>query len=66
MRNSNKIFVGKPEGMRPVGRRRHRWKDNIRMFLDKQGDKVCSRLVWLRIGTSGWTLMKTVMNFRVP
>jgi hypothetical protein len=28
-----KVFVGKPEGKRPLGRRRHRWEDNIRMRL---------------------------------
>jgi hypothetical protein len=26
-------LVGKPEGNRPVGRPRHRWVDNIKMFL---------------------------------
>jgi len=30
-RNTHKIFVGKPEGKKPLGRSRHRWKDNIRM-----------------------------------
>jgi hypothetical protein len=24
-----RILVGKPEGKRPLGRPRHRWKDNI-------------------------------------
>jgi hypothetical protein len=33
MRNAYKIFVGKPEGKRPLGRPRHRWCDNIRMDL---------------------------------
>jgi hypothetical protein len=33
MRNVYKILVGKPEGKRPRGRRRSRWKDNIRMDL---------------------------------
>jgi hypothetical protein len=32
-RNAYKIFVGKPEGKRPPGRRRRRWEDNIRMDL---------------------------------
>jgi hypothetical protein len=27
------IFVGKPEGKRPLGRPRHRWVDNIKMVL---------------------------------
>jgi hypothetical protein len=32
-----KILVGKPEGKRPLGRPRHRWKDNIRMDLREIG-----------------------------
>jgi hypothetical protein len=28
-----KVLVGKPEGKRPLGRPRHRWKDGIRMDL---------------------------------
>jgi hypothetical protein len=29
-RNAYRILVGKPEGRRPLGRRRHRWVDNIK------------------------------------
>jgi hypothetical protein len=29
--------VGKPEGKRPLGRPRHRWKDNIKMDLREIG-----------------------------
>jgi hypothetical protein len=25
--------VGKPEGKNPLGRPRHRWEDNIKMYL---------------------------------
>jgi hypothetical protein len=32
-RNAYRIFVGKPEGKRPLGRPRHRWVDNIKMNL---------------------------------
>jgi hypothetical protein len=28
-----KVFVGKPEGKRPLGRPRRRWEDGIRMDL---------------------------------
>jgi hypothetical protein len=28
-----KVLVGKPEGKRPLGRPRRRWKDGIRMDL---------------------------------
>jgi hypothetical protein len=30
-RNAYRLFVGKPEGKRPLGRPRRRWMDNIRM-----------------------------------
>jgi hypothetical protein len=29
--------VGKPEGMRPLGRRMFRWDDNIKMDLEEVG-----------------------------
>jgi hypothetical protein len=32
-----KILVGKPEGRKPLGRPRRRWKDNIRMDLREMG-----------------------------
>jgi len=31
------IVIGKPEGKRPFGRLRRRWKDNIRMDLREIG-----------------------------
>jgi hypothetical protein len=33
MRSASKILVGKPEGKRPLGRHRHRWKGNIKTDL---------------------------------
>jgi hypothetical protein len=32
-RTAHRIFVGKPEGKRPLGRPRHRWVDNIKIDL---------------------------------
>jgi hypothetical protein len=32
-RNAYKILVGKPEGKIPLGRRKRRWVDNIKMDL---------------------------------
>jgi hypothetical protein len=37
MRNSYRIFVGKPEGKRPLERPRNRWEDNITMDLREIG-----------------------------
>jgi hypothetical protein len=36
-RNANRIFVGKPEGKRPLGRPKFRWKDNSEMDLREIG-----------------------------
>jgi hypothetical protein len=32
-RNAYRIFVGKPEGKRPLGRPRRRWMGNVKMIL---------------------------------
>jgi hypothetical protein len=36
-RDVNRILVGRPEGSRPLGRPRRRWKDNIKMDLREVG-----------------------------
>jgi hypothetical protein len=48
-RKMYRLLVGKPEGIRPLGRPRHRWLDNIRMDLAEVGWGDVQ--VWLRIGT---------------
>jgi hypothetical protein len=54
MRCSYRVLVGKPEGKRPLGRSRHRWKDNIKMDFQEVGWGVtCNGLISLRIGTGG-------------
>jgi hypothetical protein len=30
-----RVLVGKPEGKKPLGRPRHRWKDSIKMDLQE-------------------------------
>jgi hypothetical protein len=37
VKNAYKIFVGRPERKRPIGRPRRRWEDNIRMYLREIG-----------------------------
>jgi hypothetical protein len=32
-----RVLVGKPDGIRPLGRARRRWEDNIRMDLKEIG-----------------------------
>jgi hypothetical protein len=36
-RGVHRVLVGNPEGRRPLGRPRHRWKDNIKMDLEEVG-----------------------------
>ena len=36
-RNAYRVLVGKPEGMRPLGRPRRRWEYNIKMDLSEVG-----------------------------
>jgi hypothetical protein len=48
-----RVLVGKPEGKRPLGKPKRRWKDNIRMDFKKWDVRVRTGLGWLRIGTFG-------------
>jgi hypothetical protein len=55
-RGAYRVLVGKPEGKRPLGRARHRWEDNIKIYLQKVGlggGGGWTGLIWLRIGTGG-------------
>jgi len=61
-----RVLVGKPEGKRPLGRPRHRWKIILRWIL-KWDVGAWTGSGWLRIGTGGGeAVVNAVMNFRVP
>jgi len=36
-RGAYSYLVGKPEGKRPLGKPRHRWEDNFKMFFSRSG-----------------------------
>jgi hypothetical protein len=60
------ILFGKPEGRRPLGRPRRRWKDNIRIDLREIG---FGNVDWFRLAQDRdrWrAVVNTVMNLRVP
>jgi len=48
-----RVWVGKPEGKRPVGRPRRRWKDNLKWIFRKWDLGIWIELIWLKIGTGG-------------
>ena len=61
-----RVLVGKPEGKRPLGRRRRRWVYNIRMALQEVG---CGYMDWIGLAQDRdrWrTLVSAVMNLLVP
>ena len=61
-----RVLVGKPEGKRPLGRPRHRWVDNIKMYLQEVG---CGYMDWIGLAQDRdrrRTLVSAVMNLRVP
>jgi hypothetical protein len=53
MRGVYRVLVRKPEGMRALGRPRHRREDNIKMDLQEVGWVAWTGLTWLRTGASG-------------
>jgi hypothetical protein len=56
-RGAYRALVGKPEGRRPLGRPRRRWKDNIKMDLREIGwGGAWTGSKWPRIGTGGGLL----------
>jgi hypothetical protein len=65
-RNVYRLFVGRPEGMRPLGRPRHRWIDNIKMDLSEIGLNVVN---WIGLAQNRYrwrALVNLVMNLQVP
>jgi hypothetical protein len=64
--NVYRIFVGKPEGKRPLGRPRYKWVDNNKKDLRDIGwDGV--DWIYLTQDREDWrAFVNTAMNFRVP
>jgi hypothetical protein len=65
-RNVYRLLVGKPEGKRPLGRPRRRWRDNIKMDHLEIGVSVVD---WLGLAQDRYrwrSLVNAVMNRRVP
>ena len=61
-----RVLVGKPEGKRPLGRPKRRWKGNIKMDLQAVG---CVGMVWIELAQDRdrWqALGNGVTSLRVP
>ena len=65
-RGAYRVLVGKPEGKRPPGKPRRRWKDNIKMDLQEVG---CGGMDWIDLAQErdSWRgLVNVVMNLQLP
>jgi hypothetical protein len=60
-RGAYRVFVGKPEGKRSLGKHRHRWKDNIKMDIQEVG---LGDMYWTDLAQNR-ALVNAVMNLRV-
>jgi len=61
-----KVLVWKPEEKRPLGRRRRRWEDNIKMDLQEVG---FGGMDWIELtrDRNRWrALVNVVTNLQVP
>jgi hypothetical protein len=65
-RNAYRLFVGKPEGKRPLGRPRRRWVDNIRMDLGEVEWDDLDRFSLAQDRNRWRALVNSVLNLRVP
>jgi hypothetical protein len=61
-----RVLVGKPDGKRPLGRRRCRWKDNVKMDLQEVGCGGVDRIDLAEDRDRWRGLLNEVMSFRVP
>ena len=48
-----RFWWGRTVGKRPLGRSRHRWKDNVKMDLKKWDGEAWTGFIWLKIGSGG-------------
>jgi len=65
-RDVYRFLAGRPEGKRPLGRHRRRWKDNIKTNPREIGIDGAN---WIRLAQDSvrwWAFVNMVMNLPVP
>jgi hypothetical protein len=65
-RNAYILLVGKPEGKRPLGRPKHRWVDNIRMYFREVGWGDVDWIGLAQVRKRWRAVVNSVLNLRVP
>jgi hypothetical protein len=52
-RHEYRVFMGRPEGKKPLGKPRHKWENKSKMDLQEVGWGGMDCIISLRIGTGG-------------
>jgi hypothetical protein len=60
------VLVGRPEGKKPLGRRRRRWEYNIKMDFREIGIDGTNWIQLTQDRVQWRACVNTVMNLRVP
>jgi hypothetical protein len=61
-----RVLVWRPEGKRPLGRRRRGWEDNIKVDVREIGTDETNWIQLAQDRVQWWACVNTVMNIRVP
>jgi hypothetical protein len=65
-RGVSRVLVGRPEGKRPLERRRRTWEDNVKMDLREIGIDGAN---WIRLAQDRFqwrAFVSTIMNLHIP
>jgi len=61
-----RVLVGRPEGLRPIGGRRRRWEDNIKIDLQEVGWGGMDGIHLAQDKDRWRPLVNALMNLQVP
>jgi hypothetical protein len=61
-----RVLVGRPEGKKPLERPRHRWEDNIKLYLREIGFDGANWIQLAQNRVQWWAFINTVINLWVP
>jgi len=65
-REVHRVLVGKPEGKRPLGRPRRKWKNNIKKDVQEVGGGCVDWMELAEVRDRWRALVSTVRNLWVP
>jgi hypothetical protein len=66
VRDAYRILVGRLEGRRPLGRPRHRWDDNLKIYLTGSGKGGVDWIDTTQDRDRWRAVVNAIMNLRIP